>query len=171
MQKRLRTTLALGLLSISTLSAAGIGWEKMDINAPSHPLVGSVTSSVPISTLTAQAAAQLKLFQTQSAIREMDIKERKDLVNRLSLKRTELETVIPKKHQEEAAAESCCFVFWRSCFKISSKTLGSLALDLIMDLSDGKLDGKGPNGPIDYIHHIVEIVNATIEEAKAVAAR
>jgi hypothetical protein len=172
MSKHLRTTLALGLLSMSTLSAAGVGWEEINLTTPPRPLEAPTTSAAAsVSMLTQQAAAELKLFRTQSLIRDMDTKERKDLVNRLSVKRMELETAIPTERQAAAAAESCCFLFWKSCFRISAKTLGSLAIDLIMDISDGKLDGHGPDGSIDYIHHVVSIVNATIEEAKTVAER
>lgn len=167
MSKYLITLCTLGLLNIPMLQASAIK-EAREVEAP---LYLTTASSVLISDLTMRAASELKLFQTQSAIKKMSAKERKELTYKLSLKSSQLETIIPKEHQQEAAAESCCFIFWSSCFKISAKTLGSLALDLIMDVSDGKLDGKGPEGSIDYIHHIVEIVNATIEEAKLIASR
>lgn len=131
----------------------------------------SLTS--PLATLVSDSAAdsvaELKLFRTYSTLNDMSKPEREKLAKRLgSSKRIELERAIPEERQDAAASkESCCFLFWRGCFRVSSKTLGSLAIDIILDLSDGKLDGQGPNGSIDYFHHIADIINATLEEVRA----
>lgn len=169
------TCLSLGLLlSVSSLNAAGIEWEEIDISTPPLPMA-EVTEQAPtsISKITTQAMAQLKLFRTQSTISQMSTKERKELVKRLDSTRSiELESTIPTEQKIKVeSAESGCFLFWKSCFKVASKTLGSLALDLIMDISDGKLDGKGPNGSIDYMQHVVNIVDASITEAKTIVNR
>lgn len=170
MYKTFITGLSLGLLLLipATPHASSTTFDGIPSVLSSD---GSLTS--PLTTLifdsTSEAVANLNLFRTHSTLSEMSLKERNNLAKRLgSSKRIELERAIPEEHKDEAKKqESCCILFWRGCFNVSSKTLGSLAIDIILDLSDGKLDGQGPNGSIDYIHHVAEIINATIEEIRA----
>lgn len=114
--------------------------------------------------------AQATILRTHSSLLNMSKEEREKLAKKLGeSKREELEKAIPQEKQEAAEQKkSCCFVFWKSVFKISSKTLGGLAIDIILDLSDGKLDGQGPNGSIDYVQHIANIINVTMEEASTI---
>lgn len=170
MYKTFIAGLSLGLLLLtpSALHASnstfdGIPTVLSSGDSLTSPLATRVSDSA------SESIAELKLFRTYSTLSDMSKPEREKLAKRLgSLKRIELERAIPEDHQDAAATkESCCCVFWKGCFRVSSKTLGSLAIDIILDLSDGKLDGKGPNGSIDYIHHIAEIINATIEEVQA----
>lgn len=126
-------------------------------------------STISITQLTSQASSNLKLLSTVSTIRTMSQKDLLRFEERLgSSKRTELEGIIPEeKISDVATPSSCCFVFWKCCLKTSAKTLGTLAVNLILDLSDGKLDGKGPNGPINYIDNLIDIVHTGIEEFAA----
>lgn len=144
---------------------------KASITTFSNYSVTSKNSAVstPLTLKSPSSNSSLTPSNTYSILSEMSPKERSSFAKRLgSSKRIELETTIPTERQEaEIEKNSCCFIFWRGCFRVSSKTLGSLAIDIFLDLSDGKLDGKGPNGSIDYIHHIAEIINATIEEIRA----
>lgn len=129
---------------------------------------GSLNSPLVSSTVS-DAVAQVNLLKAHSSLKSMDVKDRNIFAKKLgSTQRIALEKAIPEEHQDAVKEKkSCCLIFWRSAFRISSKTLGSLAINLILDLSDGKLDGQGPNGSIDYLHHVAEIINATMEEVRA----
>lgn len=154
MKKFLLTTLS--LLYFTTLNAAS-----------STPLTDHITSTppiTPIAQLTAEASLELDLFRTASTIKSMSPKDRKKLISRLSIRKEELKKVIPEESQVQAASSSCCLVFWSSCLKVSAKTLGRLALDLVLDISDGKLDGKSLFGEVEYGEHLVEIVKNEIDE-------
>lgn len=180
MYKTIITTLSLGLLWTSASINASSDSFKI---APPSPLItisslssplGLSSLSTPLTSRTDSSTASLSdsIFTTQSTISSMSKIQRVGLVKKLDSKQTQLASIIPEeKIEAENQKGSCCFIFWRSCFRISSKTLGSLAIDIVLDLSDGKLDGKGPNGSIDYIHHLVEIINATIEEVSAEASK
>jgi hypothetical protein len=171
MYKTFITGLSFGLLLLIPTTLHASNSASFD-EIPSVLSFGeSLTSPVInlVSDSTDEAVANLSLFRAYSTLSKMSEKDRKSLAERLELsKQKELEHAIPEEHKDEATKqESCCWLFWRGCFRVSSKTLGSLAIDIILDLSDGKLDGKGPNGSINYIHHIAEIINATIEEIRA----
>ncbi len=170
MYKTFLAGLSLGLLLLTpvTLNASSSMFDSIPVLSSSGDSLTSPLSTL-VSDSTSQATTHLNLFRTKSTLSEMSEKERNNLAKRLgSSKRIELERAIPEEHQDVAAAkDSCCCIFWKGCFRVSSKTLGSLAIDIILDLSDGKLDGQGPNGSIDYIHHISDIINATIEEVRA----
>lgn len=98
------------------------------------------------------------ISSTQLTLSSLTKTQKASLIKKLD----ELAAIIPEeKIEAHSQKDSCCFVFWKICFKISARTLGGLAIDIVLDLSAGKLDGQGPNGSI---HHIVEIINATIEE-------
>ncbi len=116
-----------------------------------------------------EGEAYAQLFRTHSSLLNMTKEQREKLAKKLGeTKRAELEKAIPQEKQDEVEPKhSCCFIFWRSVFRISSKTLGSLAIDIILDLSDGKLDGHGPNGSINYLNHIANIINTTMEEVRS----
>ncbi|MBH1989805.1 MAG: hypothetical protein I8H80_01360 [Alphaproteobacteria bacterium] len=169
MYKTFIAGLSLGLLLLTpiTLNASSSLFDSIPRVLSED---GSFTSpmSSRVSDVTSKDVANLNLFRAHSTLSDMSQKERNDLAKRLgSSKRIDLERIIPEEHKETVIKDSCCCLFWKGCFRVSSKTLGSLAIDIILDLSDGKLDGKGPNGSIDYIHHIAEIINATIEEVRA----
>ncbi|MCP5322918.1 MAG: hypothetical protein H6492_02810 [Candidatus Paracaedibacteraceae bacterium] len=154
MKNFLLTTLS--LLYFSLLNAAN-----------SIPLTDHTTATpsvIPISELTAEASLELDLFRTASTIKSMNKIDRNKLISRLSIRKEELQKVIPAESQVQAASSSCCLIFWSTCLKVSAKTLGRLALDLILDISDGKLDGKSLFGEVEYGEHLVEIVKNEIDE-------
>ncbi|MDP3641019.1 MAG: hypothetical protein Q8R43_01105 [Alphaproteobacteria bacterium] len=169
MYKTFLAGLSLGLLLLipATLNASSNLFDSIPTVLSEG---GSITS--PLSTLvsdsTSKTVTHLNLFDTKSRLCEMSQEERSNLAKRLgSSKRTELERVIPEESKDAVIKDSCCSMFWEGCFRVSSKTLGNLAIDIVLDLFDGRLDGQGPNGSIDYIHHIADIINATIEEVRA----
>ena len=124
-------------------------------------------SSIESSNYSAESDRET-LVRTLSSLNNMTKEQRNTLAKKLGeTKRAELEKAIPKEKQDAVELKnSCCFIFWRSVFRISSKTLGNLAIDILLDLSDGKLDGVGPYGSIDYIHHIANIIDTTMEEVR-----
>jgi hypothetical protein len=157
MYKTFITGLSLGLLLLtpSTLYASNNLSLEDSSSYPSTSLSDSTNNS-----------AHPGLFRAHSTLSEMSLDARGQLAKQLgSSKRTELERAIPEEHQNAAVSkESSCLLFWKSCFRISAKTLGRLAIDIILDLSDGKLDENGPNGPINYIHNVADIINAALDE-------
>lgn len=170
MYKTFMTGLSLGLfvLTPATLNASSAVFDGIPTvlsygDSLTSPVSAEASGSI------SDAVTSLNLFRTYSKLSDMSLEERKNLAKRLgSSKRIELERTIPEAQKDAVAKEeSFCFLFWRGCFRVSSKTLGGLAIDIILDLSDGKLDGQGPRGSIDYIHHLAEIINATIEEIRS----
>jgi hypothetical protein len=159
MYKTFITGLSLGLLVLmpSTLHASNYQTSEDWLSYPFDAL---------LSTSSSNSIVHPGLRKAHSTLSEMSVDERAKLAKQLgSSKRTELESAIPEEHQDAAATkESNCLLFWKSCFRVSAKTLGSLAIDIILDLSDGKLDGNGPTGPINYIHNVADIINAAIDE-------
>lgn len=160
----------ISLLSLIILSSVSLSYAATEpFDGIQYVQSEESLSSPLVSSTVSDAAAQLNLLKAHSSLKSMSLKDRNTLAKKLgSTQRIALEQAIPEEQQDAAIEKkSCCLVFWRSCFKISSKTLGSLAIDLILDLSDGKLDGQGPNGSINYLHHVAEIINATMEEVRA----
>ncbi|MDP3936407.1 MAG: hypothetical protein Q8Q56_05450 [Alphaproteobacteria bacterium] len=166
MYKTFIARLSLGLLLLTpfTLNASSTIEEVPSVLSSGHYLTSTLVSDS-----TSEAITNFNLFRTQSTLSEMSKKERNKLAKKLeSSRRIELESTIPEERQDVAPSKSSgCLLFWTSCFRVSSKTLGGLAIDIVLDLSDGKLDGKGPNGSIDYIKHVAEIIDATMEEIAA----
>lgn len=128
-----------------------------------------VTTLPNLNLVTLVPASDYKLPRVASVLKEMPDKKRADLAKRLgSSKRTELESIIPSKHKAAVTTQSsCCLAFWKRCATVSAKALGKLAIDLVMDIADGKLDGKGPLGPINYGEHLADIVDEGIAEFQA----
>lgn len=169
MYKTFLAGLSLGLLLLipTNLNAASSLFDSI-------PTVQSFADSLAspltllVSDSTSKAVTRLDLFSIKNRLSGLSDKELNSLAKRLgSSKRIELERIIPEEHKDAVIKDSCCCMFWKGCFRVSSKTLGGLAIDIVLDLFDGRLDGQGPNGPIDYIHHIAGIINATIEEISA----
>lgn len=111
------------------------------------------------------------LEQTTKIISTMNAKEKTTFATRLgkSSKR-ELQTIIPlDKRIAATQAKSCCCVFWKNYITTSAVVLGHLALDIIRDLSDGRFDGRDPDGKtIDYQQHLVQLVhNAAVAYQEA----
>lgn len=182
MHKFFFATLLFGLLwTIPSLNAAtsciNLAEEKESPIAaenepnPSFPSLSESSSlSTPL-TLEKMDSSIVSLsdsiFTVKSSIGSMSKKQRADLVKRLDSKKSELAAIIPKgKIESEIQKDSNCFMFWKIFFKVSARTVGSLAIDIILDLSDGNINGMGVTGPVSYIPHLVEIINATIEEVR-----
>lgn len=156
------------LLSLS-LSFFAITTSATISAAAAHPstsVSGITLESIPdnISRHLSNAASAFQLLNTVDSIRHMKPKEIARLSTNIgSSSRETLETIIPEELQPKPTATSCCFPFFTSCAKVSGKALGKLAINLLLDLADGKLDGQGPTGEINYIEDLIEIVNTEIE--------
>jgi hypothetical protein len=133
--------------------------------------LGSIAlESIPdsISRHLSNAASAFQLLNTVDSIRHMKPKEITKLSASIGLhSRTTLETIIPEELQPKPTAAACCFPFFASCAQVSGKALGKLAIDLLLDLADGKLDGHGPKDEIHYAEDLITVVHTEIEKLNA----
>jgi hypothetical protein len=152
------------LFTLSTIAYFGLSTH----NAASLPEEGS-DSDLDFAirqlhrTHTLDLEEALKLQRAASTIKAMSAKERGDFIKSLGAHhKKELQDTLPEERQ--FSISSCCFAFWSSCTKVSGRALGGLAVDVINDLADGRLDGRGPAGSINYAGNLLNIVTEEIEE-------
>lgn len=141
---------AAAALELPTISPADVRLEGVPESATKH---------------LKQAASAFQLLATVKSLRSMDAKEIKRLSSNIGKHNQEkLESIIPQEIQaQETVTTSCCLPFFKSCLSISGKALGKLAINLVLDLADGKLDGRGPTGDINYIEEVLGVVYQEIQ--------
>lgn len=168
MHKTFIQALSLGLLlTITSLNASYSSFDEVG-KKPSP--MNSISTPLTLDNSSSTVSLSDSIFTVKSSIGSMSQKEKEDLVRRLNLKKIELDAIIPEEEIESKLQnDSNCFIFWQIFFKVSARTVGSLAIDIILDLSDGKINGMGVTGSVSYIPHLVDIINTTIEEVRAEA--
>lgn len=154
-------------LSTSNVSAAAV--IEMPEVSPSEITIEGVPES--IKDHLHRATSAFELLSTVNSLQHMEPKDLKTLSTNIGVKNKEkLESILPSEVTQAATVTSCCLPFFQSCLKISGKALGGLAINLLLDIADGKLDGHGPTGEIKYVDDLIQVVHTEIQALNAAKA-